>query len=134
MIWKLPTYLGARFPLTLNLLVPLMSETFKYTKSPTSNERSLLHLSDFVETAQSTCSPWSSRLASRHLSALPHQTLGFLLSNSKTTGPTLQSVQSLKGCHLNARLITVVVRNFSIWKTLVPTLPILQSVSSQHVF
>jgi hypothetical protein len=39
------TYLGANFPLTWNLRVPLIGETLRYTKSPTSNERSLLLLS-----------------------------------------------------------------------------------------
>jgi hypothetical protein len=45
MIWKSPTYLGANFPMNLNLRVPLIGETFRYTKSPTSNERPLLLLS-----------------------------------------------------------------------------------------
>jgi hypothetical protein len=45
MIWKGLMYLGASFPLTLNLLVPLMGETYRYMKSQTSNERSLLRLS-----------------------------------------------------------------------------------------
>jgi hypothetical protein len=40
-----PTYLGANFSLTLNLWVPLIGETLRYTKSPISNERSLLLLS-----------------------------------------------------------------------------------------
>jgi hypothetical protein len=46
----------------------------------------------------------------------------------------LSSVQSRKGCHLNANLITIVVQKFGIWKALVPTLPILQGASSLHIF
>jgi hypothetical protein len=38
------TYLEANFPLTLNLWVPLIGETLTYTKSPISNEISLLVL------------------------------------------------------------------------------------------
>jgi hypothetical protein len=45
MILNRPTYLGANFPLTLNLRVPLIWETLRYMKSPILNERSLLLLS-----------------------------------------------------------------------------------------
>ena len=47
---------------------------------------------------------------------------------------TFTSIQRLERCHLETLLVTVVVRELSIWQTLVPTSTILQCTSSQHIF
>jgi hypothetical protein len=75
-----PTYLGANFPLTLNLWVPLIGETLRYTKSPISNKRSLLLLSQ----PSNFRKPFE--LVSLHPSILLVQRLGILRFDSRIMG------------------------------------------------
>jgi hypothetical protein len=44
------------------------------------------------------------------------------------------TIEHLKRCHLQTLLIAIVIREFSIWQTLIPTLSILHSTGSQHIF
>jgi hypothetical protein len=44
------------------------------------------------------------------------------------------AIQCFEGCHYEAILITVVVRELSQWQTLLPFVMIVQHTSSKHIF
>jgi hypothetical protein len=79
------TYLRANFPLTLNLWVPFIGETIRYTKSPFSMRDLFsfyLHSSS-IETEQSLGALQSSKIVSRHPSVPLDQIPNFLQSGSR---------------------------------------------------
>jgi hypothetical protein len=49
-------------------------------------------------------------------------------------GPAFLAIKVLKWCHLNAFLITIIVRKLSQFQTLVPLLRKRDETSSQHIF
>jgi hypothetical protein len=49
------------------------------------------------------------------------------------TGTTAKAIQSFEGCHSKTFLITIVIREFNQWQTLVPFVRLVQYTSSKHI-